>query len=110
MRQLKAIHDLFRFEAICSGMRQKYSGTRRVPVLGRTELRAEPCVEPPQGFMQSVLPTAIEESLVQIGRRRTPWASLQQELTESLLVLRSTLKQNEPDGGLCYKVLHNLNQ
>ena len=36
MRQLKAIHDLFRFEAICSGMRQKYSGTRRVPVLGRT--------------------------------------------------------------------------
>jgi hypothetical protein len=59
--------------------------------------------------IQSVLPTAIEESLVQIGRP-TPRASLQQELTEGLLVLRSTLKQSEPDGGLCHKVLHNLNQ
>jgi hypothetical protein len=42
--------------------------------------------------IQNVLPTAIEESLVQIDRRRTPRASLQQELTEGLLVLRSTLK------------------
>ena len=30
MRQFKAIHDLFHFKAI-------YSGIRRVPVLGRTQ-------------------------------------------------------------------------
>ena len=41
----------------------------------------------------------MEESLIQIGRQRTPQVSLQQELTEGLLVLRLTLKQSEPNGG-----------
>ena len=42
--------------------------------------------------IQSILPIAIEESLIQIGRRRTPQVSLQQELTEGLLVFRLALK------------------
>ena len=37
MRQLKAIHNLFHFKAICSKMRQKYAGIRHVLVLGRIE-------------------------------------------------------------------------